>query len=164
MEGLNLQAMGDNPIIRMVNDLTMGRNDATALVFDHRLLGTDPKTDDQFRGQIRFVKELFNEALAAIESITTKPVNPFVSPLFYNWMDSIDINQLRSAVESNSHQPSPQYAHFHCELRKVIQPQDVAFEMEIRISLVYKNPQGTPEVVYPCSNTVFVLTRYEGRF
>lgn len=168
MTGLNLQAMGDNPILKMVNDLTAGRNDAAALVFDHRVLGTDPKVDDQFRGQLRFVRELFNEALAAIESVTARPTNPIVSPLFYNWIDSFDIDPIRRMIEAfgvaNSHKTPPQYIHIHCELRKVVQPQDAAFEMEIRVSLVYKNEQGVPKVMYPCSSTVFVLTKYEGRF
>lgn len=165
MQNFDPLAIGQNPIIKVINDLVTGRVDATAIGFDCLLF--EPDLKGVFNNQMRFVKELFDESQTAIETTLLKPVNPYTAVLFNNWYSSIDVEQIKREIEKIvSLRPTsdvPQFIQIHCELNKVTQPQDTAFELQVRIDLVCKNGLMQPVYVYPCTQCTFILTEYKGK-
>ena len=167
MNGLDLKSLSENPILKLINDLVMDRHDTITITFDRRLGDAEDASDNYFVDRLSILREVFEETLSAIESVTASPTNPVAASQLYRWIDTFNIGTIRETLETldaaRGQDCNPKTLLMHCYLRKVVHPKDSAFELEVSMSIVQKNSQGEPELIYPCTSTVYVLTRYDTR-
>jgi hypothetical protein len=160
MNGMHL--VTENTLIKTISDMVQGKVDAIGIGFEHRLSNGDLA----FKNQFDLVVELFQETLNAIESIVAIPVNPFVSTVFFNWVNNFDVTGINFDVSRLTKTKSgieiPQYLACQVQVSQIRQPHGKAFEMEIRMSLINKDSAGKNAWLYPIMCQTFVLSQYQG--
>lgn len=162
MSEIDFKALGNNPLIKTINDLIQGKADEIGVGFDHLLSGSD----DSFHMRMAIISELFEEAQNSIESISGIPINPFVDTFFRSWIRSIDLESIRQSIQKeytgDKSKEAPQFLLVRSQVQISKQPEGKSYELEVRLCLVHKDDSGENAWTIPIIGHTFVLSRYIG--